>query len=96
MSTEETQVQSGKSFRSYIHPVVLYLLATVCWFWVAVDPHVGSQTQLALVALIFLSAQWGLLSPCGYSKSLKYKLWVYLTPFLIGAAGVTARYLVGM
>ncbi|MFL0806936.1 MAG: hypothetical protein K6L60_06575 [Oceanobacter sp.] len=96
MSAGDTQEQSSKSFRSYIHPVVLYLLAAVCWFWVAVDPHVGSQTQLALVALIFLSAQWGLLSPCGYSRSLKYKLWVYLTPFLIGAVGVAARYLVSM
>jgi hypothetical protein len=66
MSADDTQEQSSKSFRSYIHPVVLYLLAAVCWLWVAVDSHIGSQTQLALVALIFLSAQWGLLSPCGY------------------------------
>ena len=57
MSADDTQEQPSKSFRSYIHPVVLYLLAAVCWLWVAVDPHVGSQTQLALVALIFLSAQ---------------------------------------
>lgn len=87
----------AKAFRTYLHPTVLYLLAAICWLWL-VDgtANTGSGTfgpsQLALVALVFLSSQWGLMSPCGFSKPLQYKLWVYMAPFLLGVAGVGLRH----